>query len=114
MDKPADGYLLHLRDGRALGYGEYGKPDGIPIVFFPGMPSTRLFAGLLHEPALAAGVRLIAPERPGYGLSQPSRHGTLLGYAEDIVELADALRLDQFVVIGASGGGPYPLAFAHQ
>jgi pimeloyl-ACP methyl ester carboxylesterase len=57
---------------------------------------------------------MIAPDRPGYGLSRPDKHGTLLGYVDDIVELADALKIDRFAVMGVSGGGPYPLACAYK
>jgi len=64
--------------------------------------------------AKAVGARLIAPDRPGYGLSQPDTHSILLGYVTDIVELVDALQLESFAVLGISGGGPYPLACARQ
>jgi pimeloyl-ACP methyl ester carboxylesterase len=56
---------------------------------------------------------LITPERPGYGFSKPNPKGTLLAYPQDVLELADALQLDRFAVLGVSGGGPYALACAH-
>jgi pimeloyl-ACP methyl ester carboxylesterase len=59
-------------------------------------------------------LRLIAPERPGYGLSQPSRNASLLGYTEIVSQLADLLGLDHFAVMGISGGGPFALACAYQ
>jgi pimeloyl-ACP methyl ester carboxylesterase len=56
---------------------------------------------------------LIAADRPGYGLStfQPQRR--LVDWPQDIAQLADALELDHFGVLGVSGGGPYALACAH-
>jgi pimeloyl-ACP methyl ester carboxylesterase len=55
-------------------------------------------------------LRIIAPERPGYGLSDDRRGVSLAQSAEDMKALADALGLDRFAVIGVSGGGPHALA----
>src|SRR5258708_19823962 len=33
---------IHLRDGRALGYAEFGDPAGKPVFFFHGLPGSRL------------------------------------------------------------------------
>ncbi|GAA3201135.1 alpha/beta hydrolase [Actinocorallia longicatena] len=58
------------------------------------------------------GVRLIAFDRPGYGGSdrQPGRR--VVDVAADVADLADALHLDRFAVLGRSGGGPHALACA--
>ena len=40
-ERARDG-ALRLDDGRALGYAEYGQPDGAPIVYLHGMPGSRL------------------------------------------------------------------------
>lgn len=62
----------------------------------------------------ALGIRLITLDRPGYGFSnfQPKRR--LLDWPQDVSELADALGIDRFAVIGFSAGGPYALSCAHQ
>ena len=104
--------VLRLRDGRLLGYGEYGDRTGVPFVMFHGMPGSRLFAVLAHDTATQAGVRLIAPERPGYGLSDFKKKRTILDWTDDVAELADALGLGRFAVGGVSGGGPYVAACA--
>lgn len=105
---------MTLKDGRTLGYAEYGESTGTPVIGFHGMPGSRLVMKSVEKAALAARARIIAPDRPGYGLSQPDKHGTLLGYVDDIVELADTLKIDRFAVMGVSGGGPYPLACAYK
>jgi pimeloyl-ACP methyl ester carboxylesterase len=104
--------LLPLADGRTLGWAEYGDPGGRPLVFFHGTPSCRLDAFTLHDAASTRGVRLIAPDRPGMGLSswQPDRR--LLDHNADVEALADHLGLERFSVLGYSGGGPYGLAAA--
>jgi pimeloyl-ACP methyl ester carboxylesterase len=103
---------LELRDGRALGYEEWGRGDGVPILGFGGTTMSRL-AHLGDEAPEAAGVRLILVDRPGYGHSdfQPGRR--LLDWPGDIVQLADALGLERFAVFGMSGGGPHAAACAY-
>jgi pimeloyl-ACP methyl ester carboxylesterase len=105
---------VKLRDGRCLGYAEFGDPHGKPVLFFHGYPGSRWDGAETGHAAERVGVRLIAPDRPGMGLSdyQPKRR--LLDWPTDVVELADALGLDDFAVIGYSGGGPHALACAFQ
>lgn len=103
---------VELRDGRALGYEEWGPSDGFPILGFGGTTMSRL-AHLGHEAPEAAGVRLILVDRPGYGLSdfQPGRR--LLDWPADVAHLVDALGLDGLAVFGMSGGGPHAAACAY-
>lgn len=101
---------LRLADGRRLAYGEYGDPTGRPSLHCHGFPSSRLEAALLHAAAVASGTRLISPDRPGYGDSDPERRRTLLSWADDVQALADHLALERLALIGWSGGGPYALA----
>jgi pimeloyl-ACP methyl ester carboxylesterase len=99
---------VNLRDGRRLGYAEWGLADGFPILGFLGTPLSRV--AHLGAAPVAAGVRLILVDRPGYGLSdfQPGRK--LLDWPADIADLADALGLEHFAVFGMSGGGPHAAA----
>jgi pimeloyl-ACP methyl ester carboxylesterase len=110
-DAPEDGTLL-LGDGRRLGYAQYGQPDGEPLFYFHGHPGSRLEARFAHKAAAEAGLRVIALDRPGYGLSdfQPGR--VITDWPADVAEAADLLRIGRFSVAGASGGGPYALACA--
>ena len=103
---------IKLRDGRTLGYAEYGDPTGEPLVFFHGTPGSRVAAvpAWTYE---SFGVRIIAPDRPGFGLSTYQPNRTIAGWPSDVAELADALGLGRFVVAGVSGGGPHSLACAH-
>lgn len=97
-------------DGRRLGFDEYGAPDGKPLFYFHGSPSSRLEARLyLSEDLLQSlDVRLIAVDRPGMGLSdfQPNRR--LLDFPKDLLALADHLKIDRFATLAAgpvfSGG----------
>lgn len=101
---------IALPDGRRLGYACYGDADGPPVVYLHGYPSSRLEPGLM--PPLR-GVRLIAPDRPGYGLSDARPGRTLLDWPADVAALLDALGLDRVALVGMSGGGPYAAACAY-
>ncbi len=106
--------VLSLRDGRALGYAEYGDPSGKPVFFFHGLPGSRRQRHPDDSIAIELGAHIIAIDRPGYGLSdfQPGRK--LLDWPGDVAQLADWLKIDQFSAIGLSGGGPYLLACAYK
>lgn len=100
-----------LADGRTLEYAEFGDAGGVPLVVFPGTPATAGSGALVSDAAVAAGARLIAVSRPGYGASSASPPG-LASTANDVIELLDALGVDQVGVHGISGGGPFALALA--
>ena len=106
-----DGTLL-LGDGRRLGYAQYGRPDGEPFFYFHGHPGSRLEARFAHQAAAEVGLRVIALDRPGYGLSdfQPGR--AITDWPADVAQAADLLQIGRFSVAGGSGGGPYALACA--
>lgn len=101
-----------LRDGRRLGFAEYGLATGAPIIYFHGWPSSRLEPRSMEHACLEMGVRLLAPDRPGFGLSDFHPRRTLSDFAEDARQLADHARLNRFAVLGISGGGPYAAACA--
>lgn len=104
--------LLELPDRRLLGYAEFGALDGLPLFYNHGFPASRLEARLVESEAAKLGLRLIAVDRPGFGLSTPQPGRGLLDWPRDIVRLADHLGLERFAMLGVSGGGPATLACA--
>lgn len=107
-----DGRVIHLADGRRLGFDDLGTPTGRPVIYMHGGTTSRLTARLAAADAAELGIRLIAPDRPGIGLSDPQPGRTLSDWADDVRALADMLGLDQYGVIGVSEGTPYALACA--
>lgn len=103
---------IPLSDGRRLGYAEYGVPNGIPVLFFHGMPGSSYIHADMAVIAAQRDIRLIAVDRPGYGLSDPHPGRTLPDWADDIAALTDRLGIGQFSIVGFSGGSPYALACA--
>jgi len=75
---------------------------------------TRLEWRLFGSDALAnkLNIRVIAPDRPGLGRSefQPGRR--IGDWPDDVLALADQLKLARFAILGYSGGGPYAAACA--
>src|SRR5918998_25550 len=102
--------MVRLRDGRRLGYAEYGDPQGSPVLFFHGLGTTRVICPPDDGTALRERIRLVAVDRPGIGISDRRPRRRLLDWPADVVQLADHLEIERFAVVGWSGGGPYAAA----
>lgn len=103
---------LCLPDGRRVGLAEYGAPDGAPVLALHGAPACRLMFAIADREARSVGLRLIAPDRPGYGLTPADEAPTLAKRTDWLVAIADTLGLDRFAILAVSGGGPYAAALA--
>lgn len=103
-----------LKDGRKLGFMEVGDPTGKPVILFHDLWGNRNLRhpddGILKK----LGIRLIGVDRPGYGMSTPKPNRSLMDTVDDTMLLAKALKLNQFAVMGYSGGAPYALACAYR
>lgn len=99
---------LFTRDGRALTYAQHGDPAGRPVFVMHGTPGSRIGPIPRASRLYPQGVRLIAYDRPGYGGSD-RLPGRAVGHAaSDVVELADALKIERFAVVGRSGAHRTP------
>jgi pimeloyl-ACP methyl ester carboxylesterase len=114
MTEPGQDGSFDLAEGRVLEYWAGGDPTGRPVLFHPGTPVTRLLGHWGHDAAVAAGVRLVSINRPGYGGSTSITNvaGGLLSVGRDTAALATHLGLDAYAVFGSSGGGPFAVATA--
>ena len=109
---PQTDYTISLPDGRFLGYAEYGVTTGSPLLFFHGFPSSRLEASGLDRILRRRNLRIIAPDRPGFGLSSFQADRRITDWPADVQKLTQHLGLSRFAILGGSGGGPYALACA--
>jgi pimeloyl-ACP methyl ester carboxylesterase len=104
--------FIELNDSRTLGFAEYGDPSGKPVLQFHGWPSCRFEGWNYDEAGKKAGARIIAIDRPGFGLSTYKKGYRIVDWPSDVLELADRLGLARFAVMGVSSGSAYALACA--
>jgi len=102
-DSPLKTNILQLKDGRRLSYAEFGIQNGKPLFHFHGYPGSRFEGELAKSFAVRCDVRFIAIDRPGMGLSDFKPKRMILDWADDVIELADSMKIDRFAVEGISG-----------
>ena len=114
----ADGRILRTYDTGppAPSYKPADSPDrspaGLTVVWHHGSPQSGVPLRPLLTAAAARGIRLVTYGRPSYGGSSPLPGRNVAAAADDVAQLADALDVERFAVMGASGGGPHALACA--
>ncbi len=84
---------------------ESGPEDGRPVIALHGWPQHHwVYRDLLGDPP--AGLRIIAPDLPGYGWSGPAPHRWAKeDVAADVLALMDALGVDRALLVGHDWGG---------
>jgi pimeloyl-ACP methyl ester carboxylesterase len=103
---------IRLPDGRRLALDDVGDPSGSPVVYLHGTPDSRLARHPDDGVAAAAGVRLLAVDRPGAGGSDHHPAGHLASIGDDLRHVLDHLEIDHVGLIGWSAGGLFALAAA--
>lgn len=114
MSTPNIDSRVRTADGRTVTYAEYGLSDGRPVVWLHGLPGSRRDLSIGKGPGIVSeiGLRVLAPDRPGFGGSSPHARRSHSSFATDVRDLADACGVDRFAVLGYSGGAGYALACA--
>lgn len=102
-----------LKDKRKLGFTQYGKLNGFPIVYCHGSQSSRLEMHYDLSFTFKNNLRVITIDRPGHELSDFNSNGTILSFASDTKQLLDYLKVDKFSVAGMSAGSPFALGIAY-
>ncbi|HET6949149.1 MAG TPA: alpha/beta hydrolase [Acidimicrobiales bacterium] len=102
--------------GRTVTLDDEGDPDGTPVVYLHGTPDSRLARHPDDGLAAAAGVRLLAIDRPGYGGTSAPAGGWTPSWpaavAVDVRAALDALGVRDFGVLAWSGGALTGVALA--
>jgi pimeloyl-ACP methyl ester carboxylesterase len=111
MDRTAQ--TLTLRDGRTLGYAQWGDLNGQPVFFISGSNNARFMRHPDETILLELGICLYTFDRPGMGLSDFQKGRTLLDWTEDMRDFATQKAIQRFSMMGASGGVPYVAACAY-
>jgi pimeloyl-ACP methyl ester carboxylesterase len=102
---------LALAGDRTLSYALYGAADGPLVVALDG-PGSRGMARAADAIARGLGIRVVAPDRPGFFASTPGGDRTIADWPEDHAALLDALGVERAGIMSQSGGTPYGLAAA--
>ena len=103
---------LQLSDGRVLAWREFGDPNGRPVIAVHGSPDSSAIWALFHDAAARCELRVIAPDRPGFGGSTPLPGRSIVDWVDDLDALTEHLNLKSYRVLAISGGSPYALASA--
>jgi len=101
-------HVVGLRDGWSMTYAQYGDPAGFPIISAHAGLACRLDVEAAASIAGQSGIRLISPDRPGVGRSDPQPGRTILDWVSDLGELLDLLAIGRFAAMGWSLGGTVP------
>eukprot|EP00732_Lithocolla_globosa_P001238 Lithocolla_globosa_v1_NODE_581_length_3686_cov_8.608097.p2 type:complete len:401 gc:universal NODE_581_length_3686_cov_8.608097:2316-3518(+) len=115
IERSNTGSFITLKDGRKLGYAQYGWPVNPhnTLLLFHGTPGSRHFLLPSWEWAcIEAQVCVYVLERPGFGLSTPQPDRTLASFVDDVTEFVETLSIQRYVVLGYSAGAPYAAACA--
>ena len=126
--------VLRLSNEKTLGYAEYGPKEGRVVLFLHDFGHSRealqaiLGESNLHEQLRLHNIRLICPDRSGYGHSgklsgcpmntpvnsslldfQPSQ--CLVEGTQDLRDLMEHVKADSFTIIGHGAGTVHGLAY---
>lgn len=92
-----------------IGYEESGDQEGFPIILLHGFPyDVRAWDGVV-QPLAAAGYRVLVPYLRGYGTTRfrdpaAPRMAEQAAIGQDVIDFADALKLERFALAGFDWG----------
>src|SRR5258706_3458869 len=107
-------HLFTLKAGRRVAVHHLAEGARNTVIFFHSAPGSGNFD---PDPAATAkrGVTLIAPDRPGYGNSDPvagAEWATVASAADDAAEILQQMKVGPVGAAGWSAGGRVALALA--
>ena len=109
--------VVTLHDGQEAWVVDTGPDDGIPVLFIGGTGTSATVVSLvefLSSARDALGIRLISMDRPGYGSAPLDPAAGYDEFAATALRVLESLSVDDFSIVGISGGGPYVAAVAAQ
>jgi pimeloyl-ACP methyl ester carboxylesterase len=104
--------FVPLQEGGVIAFEEYGDPNGVPVLFCHGWPSSRTMAQLTDAAARDLGIRTVSPDRPGISGSSLKPDRELSDWPPVDRELVYQLGIYAFFVLCVYGGSPYAYATA--
>ncbi|KAJ3433715.1 hypothetical protein M0813_17573 [Anaeramoeba flamelloides] len=104
--------IVFSKEGKRISFSEYGQKSSSHIwVHFHGTPGSSIFIPSSVRSAFEnSGVRLILPDRSGFGMSAFNKNRTILDSGKDLYSLLSSLNLPSncdLVLSGHSSGAPF-------
>ena len=98
--------VLDMGTGLRMQLYQCGDPRGRPVLYLHGMLDGMAPLEYLKHDFARRGLRVLAPVRPGYGLSEPVAgvEPGLRAMASHAVELIDRFALDRVAILGHMAG----------
>ena len=109
-------HLIKLQNGRQLDYAIFGADEGETLLFYHCQVFGDAWMPDAVDEAKAAGLRIIAPLRPGFGRSTvyDGVYSDPEVFAKDVEELLDHLGVERATIISVSSGLVHSLAAVAQ
>ncbi len=106
------GKLIPVGRRKVLEYYEFGtlERSARPVLFHYGLPGSGYLASLADAVARQLGVRIISPNRPGFGDSTFDPNRRLSDWPAVVTRLLDELGIGRVTAVGVSSGGAYACA----
>lgn len=105
--------VVAAMDGvRRVALIDYGPYDAEPLLVFHGAAAGRRIPEGFRRALVAAGLRPIVVQRPGFGLTDPAAGDYAVTGAADMAAVIDSLRLRKVRMLGRDTGIPIALQFA--
>jgi len=108
-ETPLASHLFKLKDGRNICWAEHGDPNGIPVILCHTMHQSRLTQHSDVNFTANMKIRVITPDRPGYGNSESNKNYSPYFWGNDLKELLDHLKLDKVCLLGVGVGVVFAL-----
>lgn len=106
--------VASLDGARRIAVIDYGPYDGQPLLVFHGAAAGRRLPERLRTGLIAAGLRPLVVQRPGFGLTDPADGDYAATAAADMAAVAERLRLKKVDLFARDTGAPSAIEFARR
>jgi pimeloyl-ACP methyl ester carboxylesterase/DNA-binding CsgD family transcriptional regulator len=106
--------LPSLDGARRIALIDYGPYDGEPVFVFHGAAAGRRLPEAYRTGLIAAGLRPLVLQRPGFGLTDPANGDYVAAGAADMAAVIERLKLKSAHMLARDTGAPVALEFARR